>query len=111
MQVLQTGFVALYEGRSPEIHKVLYNFITTYRIKLMLFCQSDFQQFLKNIYMLCSQLSASYITPCKRSDPNVNECAKKQASVTIPHILKGKQYKQNKNLEKRLNFFPRRQKF
>lgn len=35
--------------------------------------------------------SASYIKACSRSDPNINECAKKQAINTIPHILKGKQ--------------------
>ncbi|KAJ8922053.1 hypothetical protein NQ315_008694 [Exocentrus adspersus] len=37
---------------------------------------------------------ASYIKPCKRDDPNLNECAKKNGLEAIPFLLKGdKEYK------------------
>lgn len=33
--------------------------------------------------------SASYITPCRKADPNLNECALQNAKHAVPHILKG----------------------
>ncbi|KAJ8939702.1 hypothetical protein NQ318_009802 [Aromia moschata] len=40
------------------------------------------------------RFAASYITPCKKADPNLNECAKQNGLKAIPSILKGdKSYK------------------
>lgn len=34
-------------------------------------------------------LAAEVITPCKGTDPNLNECANKEAKKAIPRLLKG----------------------
>jgi hypothetical protein len=35
-------------------------------------------------------VSASYIKPCARSDPNFNSCALEHAKETFPYFVKGK---------------------